>query len=239
MHLVALKNKVKLLIQRITGLNISRHRTDFETTRNSLIQKLQPDLVIDCGANSGQWGSSLKKKFPHIDLISFEPLSTAFQALQLKSESFNSWATHQLALSSYSGIATIQVASNDGMSSSLSRPSLHVDVHPEIRFTDGQEIVVSTLDAFSFPAERIFLKLDVQGHEQSVLKGAVESIKSVVLIEIESSFTPLYESETPHHALIARLSSLGFIPFDFGNVHRDLDGRVWQLDTLLVREGCL
>jgi FkbM family methyltransferase len=232
---VKVKHNIKTIVQRVTGLSISSQRNDFAFSRKTWINRLKPDLVIDCGANSGQWGSALKSEFPDIRLISFEPISAAFETLKLKTHADDSWEAYQFALSSHSGSSKIKIASNEGMSSSLSNPSLHTNVHPEISFMDGEEVLIKTLDDFDFPAKRIFLKIDVQGHESQVLAGAVEFMKSVVLIEIESSFTPLYESEVPHHELISHLFGLGFTPFNFGNIHQDSNGRIWQLDTLLVR----
>jgi FkbM family methyltransferase len=236
---VNVKHNIKIVIERVTGLSISSNRNNFVSSRSYWINKIKPDLIIDCGANSGQWGSIINREFPKINLISFEPVSAAFEALKSKTQKSDGWQAHQLALSSYSGATKIELASNEGMSSSLSRPSLHTHVHPEISFTEGEEVLVSTLDEFNFPANKVFLKIDVQGHEADVLAGAVELVKSVVLIEIESSFTPLYDSEVPHHELIDRLFRLGFIPFNFGNVHQDSKGRIWQLDTLLVRSDFL
>lgn len=229
------KHNIKRLIEQITGLSISRNRNNFDNTRNSLIRELLPYLTLDCGANAGQWGTNFKEEFPELRLISFEPLVESFKILEEKSRKYKHWVAHNVALSSFSGSATIHFASNQGMSSSLNRPLLHSKVHPEITFEESLEVSVSTLDNFHLDGNRIFLKIDVQGHENELLLGAAESLKSVALIEIESSYTPLYDSEVSHHELLSKLSTLGFIPYSFGNVHHDLRGRVWQLDTLLVR----
>jgi FkbM family methyltransferase len=172
-------------------------------------------------------------------MVSFEPIFAEFQKLESESQKHKYWDAIQVALSSKSGTEKINFASNQGMSSSLNRPFLHTSVHPSVNFSVGENVRISTLDEFKLEADRIFLKMDVQGHENSVLDGASNTMRSVALIELESSFTPLYESETPHHQLIERLSSMGFIPFDFGNVHRDETGRVWQIDTLLIKSDLL
>ncbi len=232
---VPVKHNIKSLIERITGLTVSRKRNDFDLIRSALIRNLQPDLAIDCGANAGQWGSGIKREFPGLRLISFEPLINSFEILEKKSRTHKDWEVHKVALSSYTGTSIMHFASNEGMSSSLNTPVLHSIVHPEIVFKESMEISVSTLDDYHLAGNRMFLKMDVQGHESELLKGATESIDSVAMIEVESSFTPLYESEVSHHELVTKLSAMGFIPYTFGNVHRDVKGRVWQLDTLLVR----
>lgn len=232
---VPVKHNIKVLIQRITGLTVSRNRNDFNEIRNTLIRNLQPDLAIDCGANAGQWGSSIKKEFPELRLISFEPLINSFELLKNRSMAHKDWEVYNVALSSYSGTSIMHFASNQGMSSSLNKPLLHSKVHPDIVFEESAKISVSTLDEYNLTGKRMFLKIDVQGHENQLLKGAIESIRSVAMIEVESSYTPLYDSEISHHELVSQLSTLGFIPYAFGNVHQDSKGRVWQLDTLLVR----
>jgi FkbM family methyltransferase len=233
------KHNAKRLIQNLTGLSITRYRDNFGESRNSLIRRVCPDLVIDCGANSGQWGSALKHEFPELKMVSFEPVFTEFQKLQSECQKYEYWDAIQVAVSSKSGTEKINFASNQGMSSSLNRPLLHTSVHPNVDFSVGESVSISTLDEFEFEARKIFLKIDIQGHESSALEGARNTMRSVALIEIESSFTPLYEFETPHHQLIQRLTSMGFIPFDFGNVHRDESGRVWQIDTLLIKSDFL
>lgn len=233
---MSVKHNIKQFIERTTGLTVSKQKNDFNKIRSMLIKRINPDLVIDCGANSGQWGLFIKNEFPDLRLMSFEPLVSVFEELKQRIIKYNQWEVFNIALSSFSGTSLIQRASNEGMSSSLNRPILHTRVHPEITFNEGAEVSVSTLDFFNLNAEKIFLKIDVQGHEDSVLVGAKQTLSSVVMIEIESSFTPLYQSEVAHHALITKLSSLGFVPFSYGNVHQDSGGRVWQLDTLLVRK---
>lgn len=236
---VKVKHNIKVFLERMTGLTISSHNNDFEKFRFRLVAELDPDLVVDCGANCGQWGLRLKGVFPEVNLHSFEPIYSTFVRLKEVASKYENWRCINAALSSHSGVSTIKVASNQGMSSSLSNPSLHISVHPDIDFEKTEEVSLTTLDQYKYQFKKIFLKIDVQGHEYALLMGAIETLESVVLIEIESSFTPLYEFEIPHHKLISMLMDKGFVPIKFGNVHEDSRGRVWQLDTLLIKSELL
>jgi hypothetical protein len=141
---------------------------------------------------------------------------------------------------SRSDVARINVASNSGLSSSFLKSTNHSVVHPTIYFEKNDaEIEILPLDNFMGFGSRNFLKIDTGGYENAVLDGISGKINLISLIEIESSFTPMYEGESTHHRLISRLEDLGFVPILFGNVHRDVSGRVWQLDTLLISKELL
>lgn len=104
----------------------------------------------------------------------------------------------QAAVAETSGeTVTFNVASNDGMSSSLLQLGPHAALYPDVTFTGSIEVVTERLD--DIVAERPeaadynVLVLDVQGAELKVLQGAPTVLKQIDAVVAEISPEPLYE----------------------------------------------
>jgi FkbM family methyltransferase len=237
---VILKAKANDFIEMLTGRRLSKKINYVDDSRFQLIRKYKIDTVIDVGANRGQWAKPLVKEFPTVSVHSFEPLEQVFISLESASREYPNWMVHNLGVGSKSQRSLMNVASNSGLSSSFLEPNNHSVVHPDILFEKSSaEIQIIALDDFDALGAKSLVKIDTGGYESSVLDGLETKLDLVSVIEIESSFTPMYEGETSHHKIIKRLEDAGFVPYSFGNVHRDVDGRVWQLDTILVKRDLL
>jgi hypothetical protein len=90
----------------------------------------------------------------------------------------------------------------------------HAAADPESRYIGSENVDLRTLDSvekdFVTKAERIFLKLDVQGFEHKVLQGAEEFLNRVLGIQIELSLLPLYEGEHLFDPMLHYLEDLGY-----------------------------
>ena len=235
-----LKSVINDLLEVLTGRRLIKNVDFLGESRNALIERYAVDTIIDVGANRGQWAISLAKNFPNVKIHSFEPLPVIFEYLELTAQDNKNWNVYNLGVGSKNKVARINIASNSGLSSSFLESTNHSIVHPDIRFEKNDaEIEIVTLDNFMCFGSRNFLKIDTGGYENSVLDGISKKLKLISVIEIESSFTPMYEGEPTHHRIISRLEDEGFVPISFGNVHRDENGRVWQLDTLLINKELL
>lgn len=235
-----LKSAINNLLENLTGRRLTKNIDFFGESRNSLIERYSVDTIIDVGANKGQWAVSLVENFPFVNFHSFEPLPAVFEYLEITARDYDNWNVYNLGVGSKSEVACINVASNSGLSSSFLESTNHSLVHPNIYFEKNDvEIEIVPLNNFMHYGASNFLKIDTGGFENSVLDGISKKIKLISLIEIESSFTPMYEGESSHHRIISRLEDEGFVPISFGNVHRDASGRVWQLDTLLINKELL
>jgi FkbM family methyltransferase len=83
------------------------------------LKSQQVQIVLDVGANSGQYATGLRKAGFKGRIVSFEPLSGPFSSLKRKASSDPLWDCRQCALGDSDGTISINVAANAGQSSSV------------------------------------------------------------------------------------------------------------------------
>ena len=87
-------------------------------------------------------------------------------------------------------------------------------------------------------SDRVWLKLDVQGSELSVLRGAERTLERVEVVETELSLVELYEGQALLPDVYAHLTQRGFGIWFLEPVFRDSSsGELLQLDGLFARRG--
>lgn len=64
------------------------------------------------------------------------------------------------------------------------------------------------------------MKLDVQGAELDVLRGATRQLETTLLIQSEVEFVPLYENQALYGDIDAFLREQGFLVLFFSHIHR-------------------
>lgn len=83
---------------------------------------------------------------------------------------------------------------------------------------------------------RIFLKLDTQGYDSKVLKGAVNTLQQVYAMQTEVSCKAIYKDTPSHHEVLKRLAELGFnITGIFPLSHDDNSMELLEFDCILTR----
>lgn len=221
------------------GLDLRKHRP---ASRRRIAQITASGVrtVIDVGANVGQYGAELRRSGFDGHIVSFEPLDEAFSELRIASSGDERWLCEKLAISDRAGTARINVAANEGASSSLlAMADAHTEAMPEARIVGVEDVSLGRLDAVaaleSVP-NPLMLKLDVQGHEVAALEGAAGVLDRVVLIEAELSLCQLYEGAPLMPEVLTELAARGFelIALEPGFYH-PRDGRFLQFDGLFLR----
>ena len=211
--------------------------------RRRLIEHHRIDTVLDVGANIGQFGLELRRQFGYRGrIVSFEPLSAAYAKLQRAALGDVDWQVLQMALGDAQGTQTIHVAGNSESSSILEMLKLHEEAAPHSRYTGEETIRVETLDAMFDKtcgnARNIYLKVDTQGYEAQVLRGAVRSLERIDTIQVEMSLAPLYAGQALFDELYADLRCKGYmlvgVENNFGNAET---GQLLQIDGIFRRES--
>jgi FkbM family methyltransferase len=225
---------------RRAGIELLRFNptNSLDAARPRILRDQRIDLVVDAGANRGQWASELRARGYRGAIASFEPLAAAYEALVAAAAGDDAWTVHRLALADRDGEAQLHVAANDGASSSLlAMGEEHRRAAPEAGYTADEVVPVSRLDAVVLPvATRLMLKLDVQGGERAALDGAAETLARVHVVECELSLVELYEGQALMGELLNRLAAAGFDLWGLRPAFADPDcGRLLQADGLFVR----
>jgi FkbM family methyltransferase len=205
-----------------------------------LLAEHRVELALDVGANDGAYARALRAAGYRGRICSFEPLSEAFQRLQSAAAADPRWECRPLALGPAPAVAELNVAGNSSSSSLLAMTERHLRGAPESAFVDTETVEVAPLDSLRGtlwrPGERLFLKLDVQGYELSVLEGARATLGDVRVLQVELSLVPLYEGQALMPELADRLRRAGFVLVALDSVFTDpRTAELLQLDGLFAR----
>lgn len=170
------------------------------------------DVVVDVGANVGQFAERTRDLGFDGTIISFEPGSAAFAVLDRKARQDRHWSVHNVALGAEPGDGTLQITGNSVSSSLLDIAELHIAGDPASRTVATEQVVVSTLDEQLADLEgaRLYLKLDVQGFELPVLRGATQTLERAAFLQTEISFAELYAGQSDWLELCQFLRDRGF-----------------------------
>lgn len=185
---------VKRLVRR-AGLELRRFNAAnvLDAQRAALIRHHGIDLVLDGGANVGQWASLVRSGGYRGSMVSFEPVAAAYARLAARTARDPRWEARQFALDATDGETLIHVAGNVASSSLLDMAEEHVRVAPESAYVATEPVFARRLDGCELPdAEELMLKLDVQGAELRALEGAEGVLPRIRLIEVELSLRELY-----------------------------------------------
>jgi FkbM family methyltransferase len=184
-----------------------------------LFDFLDIDLVLDVGANKGQYYELLRQQVGYQgQVISFEPVPHLATDLQKKAVNSSRWQVEGLALGSSSGSLDFNVMRNTEMSSFLrpdhSRVGDLFSEHSEIE--QVVQVEVSTVDTIlpkvisKYGSKNVFLKLDTQGFDLEVLKGASASLAGIAALQSEISMTAIYAGMPSYHEVIQFLEDQDF-----------------------------
>jgi FkbM family methyltransferase len=206
------------------------------------MRDLSVDLVLDVGANIGQYASDIRSHGYGGRLLSFEPLSSAFAELSKTAAVDPNWTVRRVALGASASRMSINVAGNSTSSSFLPMLQSHQSAAPESRYFAKEEIDVIPLDSLVGrdvgPHEKVWLKMDVQGFEMEVLKGAGKLLPQVVGMECEMSLVPLYEGEPLIEEVLKEIANRGFrLAIVTEAFFAPDSGRSLQLNGVFLRSG--
>lgn len=209
-----------------------------------LVRQQERPVIIDVGANAGQWLMSILREFPGARVICYEPDERAFAQLQSVASSLGNVECIRCALGREPG--RMQLFRNaDSVTSSLLRPTQTDESLPyadKLRPLDAVEIEVRTLDhelARLGIAHVDLLKTDCQGFDLRVLEGATQSLSrgDVDLIATEALFHPEYENQTWFHELMPWLLARNYALIGIYGALHDTRGRMLFGDALFARSA--
>ncbi len=208
-----------------------------------VLARHQINCVIDVGAHNGEHGRMLRGIGYSGSIVSFEPVEGSFRALEASMAQSPPWTGHRVALGSEPGRLRMTVFEEDTSFSAGPRPTAQGRrLFSALRGKETTETVeVRALDDLfdeitsDLTEPRVMLKVDVQGLEWDVLRGAAESLRKVRAVQIETAVIPLYEAAHPYTDVLGLLRAAGLELSGLFPVSRDDDLRILELDCLVVR----
>jgi FkbM family methyltransferase len=224
---MTLAHRLRKITQKI-GIDAQRYteRTSWELRAPFLLHRYGIQTVLDIGANDGDYASNILSGGFRGSVLSFEPLPDAWTRLSARASKHPRWkVARRVAISDECGTANFIQSENSVSSSLLMMSDSHLSAAPQSRAVQTIEVDTETLDDFlsNHACPRpLFLKIDVQGAEMLVLKGAHRSLMGDIRgVQLEMSLGVLYEGQCLYWQLDEFLRSAGFQCCDIVPEFRD------------------
>lgn len=204
----------------------------FEVVSNLKEMVPELDYIIDVGANSGQFSKVVGYFYPKATIDAFEPLPNLYSKIQKTFENKKNIRTYNVALGNENGTVMFN-KNNYGHISSILEIS-NTNKHYPKQKNDLKQIVVEikTLDSLDLIKNKTrgtaLLKLDVQGYELEVLKGATETINNIDYIVIEANLEELYYNQPSFTKMNSYLNKsefelMGMLDFNLGDKNKYIE----------------
>ncbi len=240
---MSLMHELRILARK-AGIEVARYNPAHSQAAR-LAQMLvhhEINIVLDVGANDGGYGRELRAGGYKGDILSFEPLEEPYRKLCNLAASDPHWQiVPRMALGSENGEIEINVAGNSTSSSFLPMERLHNEAAPQSAYIGKQSVQMHKLDSISHPMisskKKIILKIDAQGYEGEVLRGAANTLKFISGIQLELSLVPLYQGQLLYRELIDQLIGMGFLLWNVVPGLTDIrTGQMLQMDGIFFRK---
>lgn len=226
------------------GIDITRYRP--ETAESGRLTKMLKhhgvNVVLDVGANIGQFAQGLRRAGYLGEIVSFEPLRQAHGQLIAAAKKDPKWhVAPRVVIGDYEGEIDIHVSANSVSSSVLDMLDTHSSSAPTSTYVANERVRLATLDTMArdalTPDVVPFLKIDTQGYEDRVLNGARDVLARTMGLQLEMSFVALYEGQQLFDPLMRRLRALGFSVWGIYPGFCDpASGRMLQVDAVFFRD---
>jgi FkbM family methyltransferase len=205
------------------------------------LKKFHIDLVVDIGANEGQFANEIRYFGYTGKIVSFEPLATAHRKLLSASKRDPLWEVYErCAVGDYDGEIEMNVSNYSVSSSILQMSQLHLSAEPRSYIVGQEKVKLFKLDSilptYMENSEHPFLKIDTQGFEWQVLDGCKALLSSFKGIVCEMSLVELYQGQHLWLEVLERLSNSGFSLWAIQpGFTEPSDGRTLQINAVFFR----
>jgi FkbM family methyltransferase len=192
----------------------------------------KPGKCIDVGAYHGEWSKMFSGIFPGSKLLMIEAQDSKREHLSAASGGIPG-AKFEIALLGPEDDIEVQFAEMETGSSVLEESS------PFPRSTVTKKLckLDSLLQRHPEFTAADMLKLDTQGYELEILKGAGNLLANLKAVLLETSLIPINKNAPTFSSVVSFMHERGFELFDFCSQIRRKDGVLWQTDLFFLRQG--
>jgi FkbM family methyltransferase len=233
-------------IIRSFGIDVVRYHPPQLDAVQKILTTYQTKLVIDGGANVGQYAKKTFRNGYKGKIISIEPQIEAYQELLQQITPALDWQIYRrCALSNVIEKALINVTQNSESSSLLNLNVHSSEANEGIVVVRQEEVEVTTLNQINRELNllatysSIYLKLDLQGHELKALQGATDLLQSphLKVVQLEMALHSTYQDEPNWLILIEFMEAHGFEVFHlFPGFTHGQTGQLLEIDGVFVRK---
>ena len=179
-----------------------------------------------------------------VEIISFEPMAAASAAARAAMAGDPAWTVEAYGLGLEDGEASLNIAGNSVSSSLLVMLPSHEATAPGSATVGVEPVLVRRFDHLPDELRKAghhpCLKIDTQGYEMEVLRGAGEDSARMELLQLELSLVPLYKDGPLYDEVMRYVGEAGFrlagIVPGFSD-HQS--GQMLQMDGFFIREDRL
>ncbi len=205
-----------------------------------LLRELDVDVVLDVGANVGQFAKHARRMGYRGRIVSFEPVPDLVEVLEAKAADDPDWHVVPCALGDQDGTAEINWSPGT-LSSLLPASDFGRQWNDVLDDTTTREIRIRRLaDVWDqavagLDAPRPFLKMDTQGYDVETFRGAGDHVAQLLGLQSEVAMVPIYDGMPRFPDQLALYESAGFETTGMFPVNRDRDTlRAIEFDLMMV-----
>ena len=201
----------------------------------AVIKTLGISVLVDVGANKGQFSLLAKTLFPSLKVFAFEPLQEprkTYLDIFINHKGLN---IYPYAIGESSSVETIHVSKKMDSSSLLPISELQGSIYPGTEESHVEKIEVRRLENVLSSDDITgvsLLKIDVQGFELSVLNGSKELMPQFTYAYIECSYIELYEGQALVTEILEFMIKAQFELIGIYNTSYSKNGSAVQSDFL-------
>ena len=208
-----------------------------------LIKQHKIDLILDVGANFGQFGTDMRNMGYLGQIISFEPVNKCYQ--HLSSIADDKWQIENFALGDKNSKEEINISNKTIYSSILDVNEIgKSNFSNSIKVVGKQNTLVKKLDDIinelvnNLNKRRIFLKIDTQGYDNRVIRGSLQTLEHVKILQTEISCKGIYMDTPSVSQRLEELLNLGFSITGIFPISRDKNTmEILEFNCLLIRSN--
>lgn len=215
----------------INRLKVKYHVPDMEwSLRNLVSNGFKPKYILDIGAFEGEWTLMCRKIFQDASFLMFEAQESKSATLSSIKSPFVDFHIGLLG-PEINDKAKFYI--NETVSSALPESAKTNQAFVEIPMYTVDEVLkrkgIAKVD---------FIKLDVQGFELEVLKGATDALSLAEVVLMEVSLIEINKGAPLINDVMNFMNEKEFICYDICSiVRRPLDQALWQTDLIFVKSN--
>lgn len=210
--------------------------------RRQLFTDLNIDLVLDVGANQGQFAEDVRK-FYKGEIISFEPVSHPYLKLSNAAQQDRRWKVENFACGNQNTSLKINVSNSTVFSSFLMTSTYCAErFGTDSAVSATESVTVKRLDDYlksvgiDLSSRRTFLKMDTQGYDSAVFEGLGELARDISALQSEVSVIPIYDQMNHWTETVLAYEKVGFSVCGFYPVNYEGVAAI-EFDCLMVNRA--